>query len=46
MLWGGFFFMIIGRVICIPWGPDPPIIAEYGRKYLLRYHRYLQVKNT
>ncbi|XP_024935705.1 major facilitator superfamily domain-containing protein 8 isoform X4 [Cephus cinctus] len=30
MLWGGFFFMIIGRVICIPWGPDPPVIAELG----------------
>ncbi|KAG7199231.1 hypothetical protein KM043_018100 [Ampulex compressa] len=30
MLWGGFFFMIIGRVLCIPWGPDPPQIAELG----------------
>ncbi|XP_043266810.1 major facilitator superfamily domain-containing protein 8 isoform X2 [Venturia canescens] len=28
MLWGGFFCMIIGRIMCIPWGPDPPIIAE------------------
>ncbi|XP_076246546.1 CLN7/MFS domain-containing 8 [Calliopsis andreniformis] len=27
MLWGGFFFMIIGRILCIPWGPDPPQIA-------------------
>lgn len=32
MLWGGFFFMVIGRVICIPWGTDPPLIAELGRK--------------
>ncbi|XP_066596400.1 major facilitator superfamily domain-containing protein 8 [Prorops nasuta] len=30
MLWGGFFVMIIGRVLCIPWGPDPPQIAELG----------------
>ncbi|XP_046742195.1 major facilitator superfamily domain-containing protein 8 isoform X1 [Diprion similis] len=30
MLWGGFFLMIVGRVLCIPWGPDPPVIAEYG----------------
>ncbi|XP_033326058.1 CLN7/MFS domain-containing 8 [Megalopta genalis] len=27
MLWGGFFFMIIGRILYIPWGPDPPPIA-------------------
>ena len=27
MLWGGFFFMVIGRILCIPWGPDPPQIA-------------------
>ncbi|KZC09574.1 Major facilitator superfamily domain-containing protein 8, partial [Dufourea novaeangliae] len=27
ILWGGFFFMIIGRILCIPWGPDPPQIA-------------------
>jgi len=36
MLWGGFFFMVIGRVLCIPWGPDPPIIADFGREYLLK----------
>ncbi|XP_058807793.1 major facilitator superfamily domain-containing protein 8 isoform X2 [Phymastichus coffea] len=30
MLWGGFFFMVVGRVICIPWGPEPPIIADLG----------------
>ncbi|XP_018353735.1 PREDICTED: major facilitator superfamily domain-containing protein 8 [Trachymyrmex septentrionalis] len=30
MLWGGFFFMVIGRVLCIPWGPDPPIIGDFG----------------
>ncbi|XP_014236234.1 major facilitator superfamily domain-containing protein 8 [Trichogramma pretiosum] len=30
MLWGGFFLMIIGRIIFIPWGPDPPLIAELG----------------
>ncbi|XP_076280728.1 CLN7/MFS domain-containing 8 [Lasioglossum baleicum] len=27
MLWGGFFLMIIGRILYIPWGPDPPPIA-------------------
>ncbi|XP_008210269.1 major facilitator superfamily domain-containing protein 8 [Nasonia vitripennis] len=30
MLWGGFFFMVIGRVISIPMGTDPPLIAELG----------------
>ncbi|XP_036140789.1 major facilitator superfamily domain-containing protein 8 isoform X2 [Monomorium pharaonis] len=30
MLWGGFFFMVIGRVLCIPWGPDPPKLADFG----------------
>ncbi|KAG5326106.1 MFSD8 protein, partial [Acromyrmex heyeri] len=30
MLWGGFFFMVIGRVLCIPWGPDSPIIGDFG----------------
>ncbi|XP_011496059.1 PREDICTED: major facilitator superfamily domain-containing protein 8 [Ceratosolen solmsi marchali] len=29
-IWGGFFFMVIGRVICIPWGSDLPLIAELG----------------
>ncbi|XP_034189832.2 CLN7/MFS domain-containing 8 isoform X1 [Osmia lignaria lignaria] len=27
MLWGGFLFMVIGRILYIPWGPDPPKIA-------------------
>ncbi|XP_011135204.1 major facilitator superfamily domain-containing protein 8 [Harpegnathos saltator] len=30
MLWGGFFFMVIGRVLCIPWGPNLPKIADFG----------------
>ncbi|XP_015174323.1 PREDICTED: major facilitator superfamily domain-containing protein 8 [Polistes dominula] len=30
MLWGGFLFMVIGRLFCIPWGPDPPKIADFG----------------
>lgn len=30
MLWGGFLFMFIGRLFCIPWGPDPPKIADLG----------------
>lgn len=30
MLWGGFLFMVIGRLFCIPWGPDPPKIAYFG----------------
>lgn len=32
MLWGGFFFMVVGRVIMIPWGTEPPLVAELGRK--------------
>lgn len=30
MLWGGFFFMLIGRVLCIPLGSNPPQIADFG----------------
>ncbi|CAK9802300.1 Major facilitator superfamily domain-containing protein 8 [Anthophora quadrimaculata] len=30
MLWGGFLFVVIGRILCIPWGPDPPKIAYVG----------------
>ncbi|KAJ8683368.1 hypothetical protein QAD02_019160 [Eretmocerus hayati] len=30
MVWGGFLFMVIGRILCIPYGTDPPIIAELG----------------
>ncbi|XP_043668192.1 major facilitator superfamily domain-containing protein 8 isoform X1 [Vespula pensylvanica] len=30
MVWGGFLFMFIGRLFCIPWGPDPPKIADLG----------------
>nr|XP_012225628.1 PREDICTED: major facilitator superfamily domain-containing protein 8 [Linepithema humile]XP_012225629.1 PREDICTED: major facilitator superfamily domain-containing protein 8 [Linepithema humile]XP_012225630.1 PREDICTED: major facilitator superfamily domain-containing protein 8 [Linepithema humile]XP_012225632.1 PREDICTED: major facilitator superfamily domain-containing protein 8 [Linepithema humile] len=31
MLWGGFFFMLIGRILCIPIpGMDPPLIADLG----------------
>ncbi|KAJ9599283.1 hypothetical protein L9F63_010240, partial [Diploptera punctata] len=29
LLWGGFFLMVIGRALYIPWGSEPPIIAEY-----------------
>lgn len=36
MLWGGFFFMLIGRVLCIPWGPNLPQIANFGRKCILQ----------
>lgn len=25
--------MVIGRILYIPWGPDPPKIADYGRMY-------------
>lgn len=28
LLWGGFFFMVVGRALYIPWGNQPPIIAE------------------
>ncbi|XP_051175017.1 major facilitator superfamily domain-containing protein 8 isoform X2 [Leptopilina boulardi] len=30
MMWGGFFCMFVGRLFMIPWGPDPPPIAEFG----------------
>ncbi|XP_059622358.1 major facilitator superfamily domain-containing protein 8 [Phlebotomus argentipes] len=30
LLWGGFFFMVLGRALYIPWGSAPPIIAEMG----------------
>lgn len=33
MLWGGFLFMVIGRILCIPWGPGPPKIAYLECKY-------------
>lgn len=36
MLWGGFFFMLIGRVLCIPLGSNPPKIADFGRKCILQ----------
>ncbi|KAK7871617.1 hypothetical protein R5R35_001804 [Gryllus longicercus] len=28
LLWGGFFLMVVGRALYIPWGPSPPQIAE------------------
>uniref|UniRef100_A0A7G3AV39 Putative transporter/transmembrane protein n=2 Tax=Lutzomyia longipalpis TaxID=7200 RepID=A0A7G3AV39_LUTLO len=28
LLWGGFFFMVLGRALYIPWGSEPPPIAE------------------
>lgn len=28
LIWGGFFFMVLGRVLYIPWGDGPPKIAE------------------
>lgn len=28
MLWGGFFFMVIGRALYIPWGSDTPRIYD------------------
>lgn len=28
LLWGGFSLMIVGRVLFIPWGPNPPKLAE------------------
>ncbi|XP_021935955.1 major facilitator superfamily domain-containing protein 8 isoform X3 [Zootermopsis nevadensis] len=28
LMWGGFFFMVVGRALYIPWGNEPPIIAE------------------
>lgn len=37
MLWGGFLFMVIGRILYIPWGPDPPKIAYVECKYQYNY---------
>lgn len=28
--------MLIGRVLCIPWGSNPPQIADFGRKCILQ----------
>lgn len=28
LMWGGFFFMVIGGTLYFPWGSEPPIIAE------------------
>lgn len=28
LLWGGFFLMVIGRALCIPWGDAPPLIYD------------------
>ncbi|XP_030373416.1 major facilitator superfamily domain-containing protein 8 isoform X2 [Scaptodrosophila lebanonensis] len=27
LIWGGFSLMVLGRVLYIPWGPDPPKVA-------------------
>ncbi|KAL7732400.1 hypothetical protein ACLKA6_004375 [Drosophila palustris] len=27
LIWGGFSLMVIGRLLYIPWGPDPPKLA-------------------
>lgn len=36
MIWGGFFFMVLGRVLFIPWGPDsPPIYDDSERLEML-----------
>lgn len=32
LLWGGFFLMAIGRVLYIPWGDGPPIMAIFDNE--------------
>ncbi|XP_043865374.1 major facilitator superfamily domain-containing protein 8 [Drosophila mojavensis] len=27
LIWGGFSLMVVGRLLYIPWGPDPPKLA-------------------
>ncbi|SPP77519.1 major facilitator superfamily domain-containing protein 8 isoform X1 [Drosophila guanche] len=27
LIWGGFSLMVLGRVLFLPWGPDPPKLA-------------------
>lgn len=28
LIWGGFFLMVLGRALYLPWGPEPPLIAS------------------
>ncbi|XP_017036099.1 major facilitator superfamily domain-containing protein 8 isoform X1 [Drosophila kikkawai] len=28
LIWGGFSLMFLGRVLFVPWGPDPPKLAQ------------------
>ncbi|XP_017043162.1 major facilitator superfamily domain-containing protein 8 [Drosophila ficusphila] len=28
LIWGGFSLMFLGRVLFLPWGPDPPKLAQ------------------
>lgn len=32
LLWGGFSLMAIGRVLYIPWGDEPPLMAEFDNE--------------
>lgn len=28
LIWGGFSLMFLGRILFVPWGPDPPKLAQ------------------
>lgn len=32
MIWFGFFFMVLGRVVYIPWGSEPPVVYDADLK--------------
>lgn len=38
LLWGGFFLMVIGRALYIPWGDGPPVIYDDSNTTLPGYH--------
>lgn len=41
MLWGGFFTMVIGRALYIPWGDEPPLIYDDSLKNNATYLSFL-----
>lgn len=45
LIWGGFLFMVIGRVLYIPWGDEPPLMYDVDLKLNLtqQCNRYSDV---
>lgn len=46
LLWGGFFLMVIGRALYIPWGDDTPKMAELNSTELLSNGTEILINNT